>query len=217
MDLSTIQFGSLFSYSSHGDSDVEKKSKAVMVSLKTDQFLVSKPPISMSDFISDTIKKNMTTLPFAHFLQIYPILVPIPKSSWMKPDTLWVPQRLANALIRNGFGKTVVEYLERVCPLRKSATSLSSNRPKAREHYDSFGVRKKIFPEPEEILLVDDVVTRGATIVGAANKLHDTFPRADIRAFAAMRTISSPEDFKHIYDPCEGKITLIDEDTFREP
>ncbi len=98
----------------------------------------------------------------------------------------------------------------------KSATSKAEERPKAVEHYHSIEVQT-IFPEPEEILLIDDVVTRGATIVGAANKLHDAFPRAHIRAFAAMRAISSPGDFKNAYDPCEGKITLIDEQTSREP
>jgi hypothetical protein len=216
MDLSTIQFGSLFSYSPHGDSDVEKKSRTMRTCLKNDYSLPNSS-ILTSNHISDYIKKNITKLPFAHFLTIKPILVPIPKSSLMQPDTLWVPQRLANALIRNGFGKTVVEYLERVDPLRKSATSLASNRPKAREHYNSFGVRKTIFPEPEQILLIDDVVTAGATIVGAGNKLHDAFPGAHIRAFAAMRTISTPEDFKHIYDPCEGKITLQYEETSRKP
>lgn len=216
MDLSTIQFGSLFSYSPHGNSDSEMQSKKVMRSLKTDQFLVSNPPILMSDFISDTIKKYLAILPFAHFLQINPKLVPIPKSSLMQPGTLWVPQRLANALIRNGFGKTVEECLKRVKPLPKSATSKAEDRPKAIEHYKSIEVQT-IFPESEEILLIDDVVTRGATIVGAANKLHDAFPRAHIGAFAAMRAISSPGDFKNVYDPCEGKITLIDEETWREP
>jgi phosphoribosylpyrophosphate synthetase len=71
--------------------------------------------------------------------------------------------------------------------------------------------------EPKEILLVDDVVTRGATIVGAANKLHDAFPGARIRAFAAMRTISPPQTFSQIVCPCVGKIMLNGQDTRRRP
>jgi hypothetical protein len=41
-------------------------------------------------------------------------------------------------------------------PLRKAATSLPRNRPKASEHYDSLGVRKML-SEPREMLLIDDV------------------------------------------------------------
>jgi hypothetical protein len=58
--------------------------------------------------------------------------------------TLWVPQRLANALVQNGLGITVEECLKRVVPLRKAATSLPKNRPMASEHYDSLGVRKML-------------------------------------------------------------------------
>jgi hypothetical protein len=56
MDLSTIEFASLLSYSPNGNSDSEEQSKTAMRSLKTEQVVVSKPPILMSDFISDTQK-----------------------------------------------------------------------------------------------------------------------------------------------------------------
>lgn len=51
-------------------------------------------------------------------------------------------------------------------------------------------VKKTLF-EPDEILLVDDVVTRGATLLGAANKLVDAYPNARISTFAAIRTINT--------------------------
>ena len=71
--------------------------------------------------------------------------------------------------------------------------------------------------EPREILLVDDIITRGATMLGAANKLRNTFPLARIRGFAAMRTISPPDIFNQAYDPCLGVITFNGQDTFRRP
>jgi predicted amidophosphoribosyltransferase len=185
-----------------------------MQHLKNDRPLLN-PPILMSELISKTIKEA-PTLPFIHFFKINPILVPIPNSSLMRPGTLWVPQRLANALVRNGLGNAAEECLRRNVPLPKAATSLAENRPKAAQHYTSLGIQKML-SEPKEILLVDDVVTRGATMLGAANRLKDAFPRANIRAFAAMRTISSPDDFKDFYDPCEGEIMLNNEETFRDP
>jgi predicted amidophosphoribosyltransferase len=47
-----------------------------------------------------------------------------------------------------------------------------------------------ILSKPEVIVLVYDIITRGATLLGAANLLADAFPGTPIRAFAAMRTIS---------------------------
>jgi hypothetical protein len=90
-------------------------------------------------------------------------------------------------------------------------------RPKAEDHYRSLEVHK-IIVDPKEMLLVDDVVTRGATFLGAANKLKDSFPDARIRAFAAMRTTGSePTPFCRIYDPKKGDITLNGQDTTRRP
>jgi predicted amidophosphoribosyltransferase len=185
--------------------------------LKNDNYIpVTNPPVLMSVYISNLIKKRMSNLSFSYFFADNPMLVPVPKSSLMKPETLWVPQRLAKALVQKGFGIAVQECLKRVKPLPKSATSLARERPKALDHYNSVEI-EQVFPEPKEILLVDDVVTRGATFLGTANKLKTVFPRSRIRAFAAMRTISSSGDLKDIVDPCLGNISLQGQETNRWP
>jgi predicted amidophosphoribosyltransferase len=212
--LSTLEFGSLLTYSPSGNSEAEKRSKTAMRNLKNDQYL-SNPPILMSNFISALIKEKITKLPFADFFKNNPILVPIPNSSLMTSETLWVPKRLADALIRNGLGKTTEECLKRTNPLPKAATSLARNRPTAAQHYHSIEVQTTL-SDPIEFLLID-VVTRGATMIGAANKLLDAFPRASIRAFAAMRTMSPPYIFAKTIDPCKGVITFVDEEAFRRP
>lgn len=136
MRLSRIEFSALYSYSPRCNSEAAQRSRTAMNALKDDEF-VSNPPILMSDFIATTVKGSIDNLPFAHFFASNPILVPIPRSSLMRPGTLWVPQRLAKALVRMGLGKAVEECLKRAIPLRKSATSLAANRPKAFEHYAS--------------------------------------------------------------------------------
>jgi hypoxanthine phosphoribosyltransferase len=103
-----------------------------------------------------------------------------------------------------------------VKPLRKAATSLARDRPTALQHYESLEV-KKMLSDPSEILLIDDIVTRGATLLGAANSLKKAFPRAHINAFAAMRSISPPDIFREVYDPCKGIISLDGRSTFRRP
>ncbi len=216
MRLSTIEFGSLLSYSPHGSSEEALNSKDNMMALKTDQ-RVRDPPILMSELIAQTIQRNIMELPFSSFFSSKPILVPTPSSSLTKPGTLWVPDRLAKALVGRGLGQNVVQCLERVRALPKAAISAAANRPKATEHYNSMAVQK-ILSEPEEIILVDDVVTRGATLIGAANKLADAFPKAHITAFVAMRTISNPKEFGKIYSPVRGIIELQPSgETFRRP
>jgi hypothetical protein len=217
MRLVTIDFGSLLSYAPWGNLEIHMKSKTMKTMLKNDWFVDSKSDkVLMSEFVADEIKRNMQSLPFARLFELNPILVPVPPSSLLTKDSLWVPQRIAKALIRRGLGKSVAECVKLVKPLRKSSKSSPENRPKPSEHYDSVEV-EQILSNPVEILLVDDIVTRGATLIGVANKLADVFPNADIHGFAAMRTMTPPSNFVKIYDPCIGKIELRGDDAYRDP
>jgi adenine/guanine phosphoribosyltransferase-like PRPP-binding protein len=60
----------------------------------------------------------------------------------------------------------------------------------------------------EDVLLVDDVVTRGATLMAAAMRILQAFPRARVRAFAVVRTFSDPGEFDRIESPSAGTIHL---------
>jgi len=206
MRLTQLQFGSLLSYCPRGDSPELQLSKDVMRALKLDKF-VEDPLVLMSRWVAQTIQQNISSLPFASFFQPDTILVPTPKSSLMQPNTLWVPERIATALVEAGLGKEVVPCLVRVKSVSKAALSPPQERPTAAEHYGSMSVQKRL-SQPGEIVLVDDIVTRGATLLGAANRLADVFPQTRIRAFAAIRTISNPDEFSKVYDPCTGTITL---------
>lgn len=135
----------------------------------------------------------------------------------MTQDALWVPDRLATALVRKGLGKEVVRCLKRIRGVPKAAFSAPEDRPTAAQHYGTIAVQGSL-SEPAEIVLVDDIVTRGSTLLGAANRLADVFPDTPIRAFAAMRTISNPSEFEELYRPCIGTISLRESgDTLRRP
>ncbi len=216
MHLSQLEFSALLTYSPRGDSREIRFSKDVMLLLKKDAF-IEDPPILMSQWIAEKIKKELTNLEFNSFFQPDITLIPTPKSSLMQPDTLWVPERIAKALVSKGLGKEVLSCLSRRTPIRKAARCLPSMRPKPIEHYESMSVQAGLSP-PDEILLIDDIITRGATLLGAANRLADAFPQTRIRAFSVMRTISDPNDFITLYDPCKGTITLRPSgDTIRRP
>lgn len=211
----SLDFGSFLSYTPRPTSEQQRLSNDITLMLKRDEQLTD-PRVPMSDFVAGMISSEISKLPFSGFFEARPILVPTPSSTLSQPGTLRVPQRLADALVRRGIGQAVVDCLKRVKPLRKAARCTAATRPTAAEHYDSFEVQKEL-SEPKEILLIDDVITRGATLVGAAGRLADAFPNARIRAFAAIRTISSPSDFVAIHNPCVGTIQRIESQTFRSP
>lgn len=216
MNLSQLEFSALLSYTPRGDSNAIRHSKDVMIALKKDGF-VGGPPILMSQWVAQTMQRNRTTLPFDSFFHPNTTLVPAPKSSLMQPNTLWVSQRIATALVGVGLGRDVASCLVRDKPVPKAASSIPSERPTAIEHYESMSVQGRL-SKPDEILLVDDVITRGATLLGAANRLAEAFPQTRIRAFAVMRTISNPDEFDKVYEPCVGKIELRESgDTLRRP
>ncbi len=190
-----------------------------MLAIKTDDF-VDQPPILMSQWIARTVQQQISSLPFADFFKPSTVLVPVPSSSLMQPGTLWVPDRIAKALVARGIGREVVECLARVKPIRKAAISDPSQRPSPAEQFETIGVQGRISePKPDEIVLVDDIVTRGATLLGAANRLAEAFPSAQVRGFATMRTISDSSEFERLYHPVQGIIRYREAtgDTLRRP
>lgn len=143
-------------------------------------------------------------------------LVPIPRSSLSKPGALWPALELAQALHAVGLGATVLPCLVRNKAISKAATSQSGDRPKARTHRESLVVTEAL-SLPDKITLVDDIITRGAQAMGAAWTLWDARPTVELRAFAAMRTVSDPAGFSALLDPRSGRITLRHEECFRRP
>ena len=218
MRLNQLEFGSLLSYCPRGGSSEEiQRSRQIMRIIKNDSF-VEDPPVLMSNWISSTMERRRSELPFGSFFRTNSVLVPLPRSSLLQPDSLWVPERIANALVKRGFGERVMPCLARTRAVRKSATSQANQRPTPTEHFASLTVQGKL-ELAEDIVLIDDIVTRGHMIIGAANRLLEAFPSARIHAFAAMRTISDWTDFSHIYDPLIGRIEYREayDDCLRRP
>ena len=141
--------------------------------------------------------------------------VPVPSSS-PASSSVWAAERLATALHGVGLGKGVWLGLRRHQAVRKSATALSGDRPTVRQHYESLAVTNP-HKAPPHLLLIDDVITRGRTVLAAAIRLHDTFPNADIRAFALVRTMGLLPDVTHFLEPCQGVVRWAGGDARREP
>lgn len=63
-------------------------------------------------------------------------------------------------------------------------------------------------PRADRLLLVDDVVTKGTTLLAAATVLRRRWPHVQVSAFAAIRTCGLEPDIERILDPCDGTIAI---------
>lgn len=152
----------------------------------------------------------------SEFLGADTALVPLPRSGLLRRGALWPAFEIARSLRAEGFGRRVLPCLKRVVAVPKAATSRPEERPRARAHAASIEVEAPL-SLPTKVTLIDDVVTRGSQLFGAAWKIWCVRPDIEIRAFAVIRTMSAPEDFSVLADPCIGRIEWREEECWRRP
>ena len=143
------------------------------------------------------------------------VLVPVPGSA-RTTEGPWAALALAVALARVGFALPVCSVLWRRYGVRKSATAPSSARPTVQQHYDSFGVLAPAMPM-RKVVLIDDVITKGRTLLAAAARVHAAAPCADIRAFALIRTLGFACNIERVAETCHGMVRWTAGDARREP
>lgn len=143
-------------------------------------------------------------------------LVPIPRSGLLRAGDLWPAFEIAQRLHQEGFGRNVLPCLRRRLAVPKAATSSREERPKARAHFESVELEAPL-SLPAKVTLIDDVVTRGAQLFGAAWKIWSVRPDVEVRAFAVIRTISDQNDFAALAAPCTGQIEWREEECRRRP
>ena len=208
--IENLTCAAFFAYTPRPNSDDAKHARESMLALKRDKARTN--GTYQSTYLTRLMSQQLEKHNF-EFFQSKPVLVPVPKSSPIRPGDLWVPQRIADSMVKEGLGRDVQPCLERHTAVLKSAYSPPSKRPKVRQHYDSFSV--EALTDLDDLVLVDDVVTRGATFLGAARRLRERFPNAQIRAFALICTRSSPAEFSTFEDPRVGRITLQGDESYR--
>ena len=157
------------------------------------------------------------------------VVVPAPRSSPFPPrdlevplrgserDFLWVPRRICEEMVRVGLVGEMQTLLVRERRVTKSSAAGASERPLPQAHLDSLSCRPMLDSRPR-ILVVDDVVTRGATLLACASLLAERFPEASVGTFALVRAMTNPIEFTRMLDPVAGTITLRPQgDTLRRP
>jgi len=144
------------------------------------------------------------------------VLVPVPSSRPCRGNVAWGAGRLAVALQQAGLAAAVWSGLTRSYGVSKSATAPDGERPSVWAHYESLSVEATLVAA-NRLVLVDDVVTKGRTLLGAAMRLREVFSNAEVRAFALMRTMGLVPEVGQLLEPCQGEIRWAGEDAHREP
>lgn len=178
--------------------------------------LVGEPPKSACALVAKRLAEHAE----ARLLRVMfegAVLVPVPRSSLHHEGSPWPGRSLCEAMHASGLGAAVVELLERRSPVRKAATAGRGMRPNADDHRRSLAVVLAVAVAGRRIVLVDDVVTTGAQLFGAAMAVREALPGADVVGFAAVRTMSAGE-VDELLAPVVGTIELFDDHrTHREP
>lgn len=155
----------------------------------------------------------------SHFRRVFTqdsVLVPVPGSAASRYGP-WPSWQLAIAFRELGLAREVWVALERRVPVTKSATALVGQRPTLEQHFNSLSVKAVPKPPPQKIILIDDVITKGRTVLAAAARLRGLLTDADIRAFVLVRTLGFQNRVVRVLEPCEGYVYQAGGDARREP
>jgi hypothetical protein len=198
---SDLEFGSYLVYPSPAKTEAEQNPKAFILAVKRDAIL--KGHGSAIQLAIRRLRQTVGSTPLVDWLDGTAILVPTPASGLLLRNAVWSARSICQAMVAAGLGSKTLTCVQRIKPIRKSAYCEPGERPTLREHYDTMIV-KAVTDRPQNIVLVDDVITRGATLGGGAARLMEAFPDARVRAFAIAHTES---DMKDWISPCLGRIS----------
>lgn len=208
---SELRFAALLVYSPDGEEEVSRRSAKAVADIKN----------CVPDYIARIrlrFEEAIEAGKFRHFLGEDVVLVPAPRSApFRTKDAAWPARRICDVLASRRLCASVENWLERHTAVRKSAlTRKGIDRPGPDQHEATLRCVDVLVPPPARITIVDDVVTRGATLLGCARVVAARFPTTEVRALAVVRTMSKQE-IQSMLAPVEGRIWLQNGVPRREP
>ena len=215
--LSSVRFGSFLAYCPRGASEESAKAKRITYAIKNVRPGFIKLVVGR---LREEMQPDRCAAALKEVLGSDVLVVPCPKSSPLVKDALWPSKEICDELVGQGLALSSAPILERVKAVPKSSTSAVGERPKPLDHMRSMTV----FNQPDlylqkiaRVTIVDDVMTRGATLIAAATLLQQRFPEAAIRIFAVVRTKSYDSEVGSILDPVLGEVVFNGIDADRKP
>jgi hypothetical protein len=207
--IGKVAFASCYVYSPTGIDVVSERSRLLC------EFLKEGNAHFMLRYAVRVRQQSEGCSRLAGFFLADDVLVPVPRCSPRSRGT-WVAAELSQALVRAGIGRFAWPGLRRISAVRKSATAASGARPTVASHYESFEVERPSF-RMSRLVLVDDVITRGRTLLAAAARLSEAFPNVPVRSFALLRTRGLISGVQQVLEPCVGEIYWNGSDARRTP
>ena len=207
--LSELTFGSYLAYSPRGQSEISKQSRRIRDGVKAGHEVLLRQ-------IVERLARDLSASSLAAILGPDVTLVPAPRSSVLVEGGLWPTRALSEALVAARLGAAVVPALKRTTAVPKSAFQAPGQRPTAMRHYETILAEPFLLTTPR-VAIVDDFVTKGNTLLGAASRLAEALPSTPIATFALIRTLGFRPEIDFLIEPCLGTIRSVGEEATRTP
>ena len=213
--MQEVPFSSLFAY-------IPKSQRPSMygVPLEAYQLTIALKQGRETDRLITDLRTSLNSGHFADLFGPDVVMVPAPGHAPRRSqDQFWATLFLVNA-IAQALGGEVGSYLQRRKAVNKAAYSRPEDRPTFRTHLNTIaceGPPAGLFT-PQRITVVDDVITRGATLAACVYLLKQAYPSAEVRAFAVVRTLRNTTNIARVMNPIDyGRIRIIGDNTHRSP
>lgn len=217
---SRLTYGSLLHYSPRGTGEVSIFSRDITYGLKNDRTLLlpknssNAKPVRIIPRVGVHVREHSRHHEFLkRYFSSTTVLVPVPRRApLVGKDALWPTKLICESLVNAGMGSYVFPCIRRCTAVTRSATAGPGERPEPHQHFESCDIPRQdldlLFEAPDEVTIVDDVVTRGSTFVGLYPLVKQAFPLANVRCFAVVRTARG--EVEKLILPEEGTITYED-------
>ena len=209
--LSNVPFAALLTYSPYGSSETSQKSRRACYGIKNGRESL------LEGVVSRCSDQCLTDAEFAAFFGEEVVLVPAPRSAPLVDGALWPAERLCETLVWFELGKSVERVLTRTEQVPKSSFARPGERPGVERHLETMTAEPSLLSGAKRMTVVDDVITKGRTLYAGCRLVKETFPDAEVRAFAMVRTMGLQPEVEKVLDPCVGKLTYNGWDVEREP
>ncbi len=199
---SPLRVASWLVYATKSDQAGARRVRTLIVDIKMDRYQAASGRALVAVAIEAAVGR-LSSVDRAYW-DGDPMLVPVPRSGLNKPNTIWPAHRICEELVKSGLGVDTLPVIARTTAVDKSAGGLT--RPEFETQLVSLSVRPKLRP-PTRLILVDDVVTKGTTMLACATKLASAYPGVPVSGFALAR-VHSAGDPVAVFEPVIDYVSL---------